>query len=129
MVVGPIKLKAKHLTFTAKLIHHILGYIILPRSGLRDEISTFDHLWIDCIDCIMLKRRLSLGFIIRNFMMVAKEKKRAALSYGAVITILLRAHHVRLANEAQMTTVSVMNATTFHQIVTKVSVMNVTILK
>ena len=111
-LVGPIKLKAKDLNLTAKLIHHIIGYIILPRSGHRDEISAFDHF---LIDSIMLKRRLSLGFIIGNFMMVAKEKKRAALPYGAVITRLLRAHRVPLQNEAQITKVSTMNATTLHQ--------------
>ena len=48
-------------------------------------------------------------------MMVAKEKKRAALPYGAAITRLLRAHRVPLANEAQVTKVSAMNATTLHQ--------------
>ena len=111
-LVGPITLKAKDLNLTAKLIHHIIRYIILPRSGNRDEISAFDHF---LIDSIMLKRRLSLGFIIGNFMMVAKEKKRAALPYGAVITRLLRAHHVPLQNEAQITKVSTMNATTLHQ--------------
>ena len=41
-------------------------------------------------------------------MMVAKDKKRAALPYGAVITRLLRAHRVPLQNEAQITKVSTM---------------------
>ena len=44
-LVGPIKLKAKDLNLTAKLIHHIIGYIILPRSGHRDEISAFRSLF------------------------------------------------------------------------------------
>ena len=52
--------------------------------------------------------RLSLGFIIGNFMMVAKEKKQVALPYNAVITRLLRAHRVPLQNEAQITKVSTM---------------------
>ena len=64
----------------------------------------------------MLKMRLSLGFIIGNFMMVATEKKRAALPYGAVITRLLYAHRVPLQNEAQITEVSTMDVTTLHQI-------------
>ena len=49
-------------------------------------------------------------------MMVAKDKKRDTLPYGAVITRLLRAHRVPLQNEAQITKVSTMNATTLHQI-------------
>ena len=48
-------------------------------------------------------------------MMVAKEKKRAVLPYGVVITRLLHAHRVFLANKAQMTKVSKMNETTLPQ--------------
>ena len=48
-LVGPIKFKAKDLNLTAKLIHHIIEYIILPRSGYRDEISAFNHFLIDSI--------------------------------------------------------------------------------
>ena len=59
--------------------------------------------------------RLSLGFIIGNFMMVAKAKKRAALPYGAIIARLLCAHRVHVHNEAQINKISTMNMTTLHQ--------------
>ena len=48
-------------------------------------------------------------------MMVAKEKKRVALPYIAIIARPLRAYRISLHIESQITKDSTMNATTLHQ--------------
>jgi len=89
-------LKAKDLTLNCRIIHHVLGLCLLPKSGGRDQLTELE---IYLVWAIWTNRPLDWANIIFANLGQGLKRKDANLPYGIALTSLFRFFDVNLALE------------------------------
>ena len=89
-------LKAKDLTLNCRIIHHIIGLCLIPKSGGRDQLTELE---IYFVWAIWVNRPLDWTDIIFALLGQGLKRKDANLPYGIALTSLFRYLKINLANE------------------------------
>jgi len=92
-------LKAKDLTLNCRIIHHIIGMCIMPKSGGRDQLTELE---IYFIWAIWVNRPLDWADIIFGLLGQGLKRKDANLPYGIALTTLFRYFDINLSLESDV---------------------------
>ncbi|XP_059650766.1 uncharacterized protein LOC132296597 [Cornus florida] len=87
------EVKSKQLTMEARLIHKIIAYSILPKTGSRSKVSRME---IFLIWCVLNGKDFDLAYIIFHHMLACKKKKNTPLHYAMVLTHIFMANNIPL---------------------------------
>lgn len=91
-----LNLNAKHLTLKARILHHMVGYNILPKAGHRDDVSSLE---VFVVDSMLVGRRFNLGYMLIRHMADSRDHKTAFLPYGMILTEIFKHFKVPMDDE------------------------------
>lgn len=87
------------LSVTSRIIHHIITYNLMPRSGSRSHVGYMD---VYIIWCVLTGVKLDLAHIILHHTHDCAKKKTGVLPYGHALTSVFEAFGVTLDNEPEV---------------------------
>lgn len=91
-----LNLNAKHLTLKARILHHMVGYNILPKAGHRDDVNSSE---VFVVDSMLVGRRFNLGYMLIRHMVDSRDHKTAFLLYGMILTEIFKHFKVPMDDE------------------------------
>lgn len=86
---------ASQLTLEARILHNVIGYLILPKSGSRTEVTCMEAF---IIWCLLNKKRLDLSHIIYHHMLETRSSATQCY-YALPLTKIFQSHGVTLSSE------------------------------
>ena len=96
-------IKAVDLTVECRIIHHVIGYCLIPKSGTREQVTELE---LYLIWAIWVNRPLDWTNIIFQNLGKGIKRKDGNCPYGITLTSLFNYLNVDLSNEEGFALVS-----------------------